>query len=183
MVIKSTLFPRSFFDAISPVKKSTLFPRTFFDVISLVDNFRLFPCTFFDVISIVKKSRLFSRPFFWCNFNGQKIHVVSMYFFRCNFDFLVSCKLMKTFGEVFSCVCNFKQVIFARWFSLKFSSKSPWCSPVPLKFEFYNLHHCKKNWCNLVFLVFTEQILYQLILGQLHCYEPALVKKFFKKIN
>ena len=100
-----------------------------------------------------------------------------MYFFRCNFDFLVSCKLMKTFGEVFSCVCNFKQVIFARWFSLKFSSKSPWCSPVPLKFQFYNLHHCKKSCCKLVFLVFTEQLLYQIIFGRLHCHEVTLVKK------
>ena len=92
-------------------------------------------------------------------------------------SFLVSCKLMKTFGEVFSCVCNFKQVIFARLLSLKFSSKSPWCTPVPLKFQSYNLHHCKKSCCKLVFLVFTEQLLYQIIFGRLHCYEVTLVKK------
>ena len=65
---------------------------------------------------------------------------------------------------------------FARLLSLNFSSKSPWCSPVPLKFESYNLHHCKKNCCKLVFLVFTEQLLYQIIFGQLHCYEVTLVK-------
>ena len=65
---------------------------------------------------------------------------------------------------------------FARLFSLNFSSKSPWCSPVPLKFESYNLHHCKKNCCKLVFLVFTEQLLYQIIFGQLHCYEVTLEK-------
>ena len=60
-------------------------------------------------------------------------------------------------------------------FSLNFSSKSPWCSPVPLKFESYNLHHCKKNCCKLVFLVFTEQLLYQNIFGQPHCYEVTLL--------
>ena len=65
----------------------------------------------------------------------------------------------------------------ARLFSLKLSSKSHCCSPVPLKFESYNLHHCKKNYRKLVFLVFTEQLLYQIIFGRLHCYEVTLVKK------
>ena len=69
---------------------------------------------------------------------------------------------------------------FARLFSLNFSSKSPWCSPVPLKFESYNLHHCKKNCCKLVFLVFTEQLLYQIISVQLDCYEVTLVKMYNK---
>ena len=71
---------------------------------------------------------------------------------------------------------------FARLFSLNFSSKSLWCSPVPLKFESYNLHHCKKNCCKLVFLVFTEQLLYQMIFGQLHCNEVTLVKKCNKPL-
>ena len=68
---------------------------------------------------------------------------------------------------------------FARLFSLNFSSKCPWCSPVPLKFESYNLHHCKKNCRKLIFLVFTEQLLYQIIFGWLHCYEVALRSKVF----
>ena len=38
MVEKSTLFPRTFSDAISMVEKSTFFPRTFFDVISMVEK-------------------------------------------------------------------------------------------------------------------------------------------------
>ena len=71
---------------------------------------------------------------------------------------------------------------FARLFSLNFSSKSPWCSPVPLKFESYNLHHCKKNCRKLVFLVFTEQLLYQIIFGRLHCYDITLVKKCNKPL-
>ena len=90
----------------SLIEKSTLFPRTFFNVISMVEICTMFLLTIFDVILMGKNSA----------------------------SFLVSCKLMKTFGEVFSCVCNFKQVIFARLLSLKFSSKSSWCSPVPLKF-------------------------------------------------
>ena len=65
-----------------------------------------------------------STYFFWCNFDGQKIHVVSTYFFEVLlmvekstlfaltfFDQIsmgknstsVSCKLMKTFEEVFLC--------------------------------------------------------------------------------
>ena len=41
MVEKSTLLPRTFFDAISMIEKSTLFPRSFFNVI-------------FDLISLVE---------------------------------------------------------------------------------------------------------------------------------
>ena len=123
-----------------------------------------------------RKIHVVSTYFFRCNFDGRKIHVVSRTFISiismveiCTlflltfFDvilmgknstsFLVSCKLIR------GGVCNFKQLTFARLFSLNFSSKSPWCSPVPLKFESYNLHHCKKNCCKLVFLVFTEQLL------------------------
>ena len=71
---------------------------------------------------------------------------------------------------------------FARLFSLNFSSKSSWCSPVSLKFESDNLHHYKKNSCKLVSLVFTEQLLYQIIFGRLHCYEVTLVKKCNKPL-
>ena len=63
---------------------------------------------------------------------------------------------------------------FAISFSLNFSSKSPWCSPVPLKFESYKLQHCKKNCRKLVFCVFTGQILYQIIFRRPHCYEVTL---------
>ena len=73
MVEKSTFFLRIFFDAVSMVEKSTLFPRTFFDVICLVKISTLFLLTFFDVILMCTNS----------------------------ISFLVSCKLMKTFEEVF----------------------------------------------------------------------------------
>ena len=130
LVEKSTWFPRIFFDVISMVEKSTLFPRTFFDVISMVEICTLFLLTFFDVILMGKDLT----------------------------SFLVSCKLMKTFGKVFPVFVTLN-LSFARLLSLNFSSKSPWCSPVPLKFESYNLHHCEINCCKLVFLVFTEQLL------------------------
>ena len=44
----------------------------------------------------------------------------------------------------FSFVSNFKKLTKARLFSLNVLIKSPWCSTVLLKFEFYNLQHCKK---------------------------------------
>ena len=139
-----------------------------------------------------RKIHVVCMYFFRCNFNDRKIHVVSTYFYRCNCDgrnmhvaftyfFWLNFDGQKfgiVFGELlanekisegFSCICNFKQLTFVRLLSLNFSSKSPWCSQVPLKFESYNLHHCKKNCCKLVFLVFTEQLLYQIIFGQLHC--------------
>ena len=94
-------------------------------------------------------------------------------------SFLVSCKVMKHSSR-FSCVCKIKQLTFAGFFSLNFSSQSPWFSPVRFKFESSNLHHCKKNCRKLVFLVFTEQLLYQIILGRLHCYEVSLGKMFNK---
>ena len=68
-----TSFPRSLFYVISMVEKSTLFPRTFFDVISMVEICTLFLLNFFDVILMRKNLT----------------------------SFLVSCKLMKTFEEVF----------------------------------------------------------------------------------
>ena len=49
----------------------------------------------------------------------------------------------------------------------------PWCSPVPLKFEYYNIQQCKKNYRELVSWVFTEQ---------LSCYEVTLVKKCNKPL-
>ena len=105
-----------------------------------------------------QKIHIVSTYFFRYNFDGRKIHVVSRTFINvismvkiCTlflltfFDvilmgkdltsFLVSCKLMKTFEKVFSSICNFKQLTCARLLSLNFSSKSPWCNPVPLKFE------------------------------------------------
>ena len=171
-----------FFNVFLIVKKSASFSRTFFDITSLAEKSALFPRTCFDVISMVEKIYIVSTYFFQCNFDGRKMHVVSPYSFHCNFDgrnihvvftyyfwrdldaqkcCIVFGKLWSTenIREGFSCVCNFKQLTFARLFSLNFSSKSPWCSPVPLKFESYNLHHCKKNCCKLVFLVFTEQLL------------------------
>ena len=73
LIEKSTLFPLTFFDVISMDEKSTLFTRTFFDVIYLVEISTLFLLTLFDVILMDKNST----------------------------SFLVSCKLMKTFEEVF----------------------------------------------------------------------------------
>ena len=165
----------------------------------------IFSTQFYPCIFACRKIHLVSTYFFRFNFDGWKIHVVSMYFLRYNFDVwnmhvvfnyffqsnfdgqkfdIVFGKLYanENIREGFSWVCNFKQFTFARMFSLIFSSKSPWCRPVPLKFESYDLHHCKKNCCNLVFLVFTKQLLYQIILGQLHCYEVTLVKKCYKPL-
>ena len=161
-----------FFDLISMIEKCTSFPRTFFDVILLVEKSILFPRTFIGVISLFEKSTLFPHTFFRCNLSGRNIHVLFTNFFLRNFD---GQKNDIVFGKLqanenirggFYCVCNFKQLTFARLFSLNFSSKSPWCSPVPLKFESYNLRHCKKNYCNLDFLKFIEQLLYQIILGR-----------------
>ena len=105
----------------------------FFDVISMAEKSTLFPRTFFDVISMVEICTLFLLTFFDVILMGKN-----------STSFLVSCKLIR------GGVCNFKQLTFARLFSLNFSSKSPWCSPVPLKFESYNHHHCKKNCCNFL---------------------------------
>ena len=171
MVEKSTWFSRTFFDVILLVEKSTLFPRTFFDVISMVKKSTLFPRTFISVILMVEICTLFLLTFFDVILMGKDLT-----------SFLVSCKLMKTFEKFFFYICNFKQLTFARLFSLSFSSKSPWCSLVPLKFESYNLHQCKKNCCKLVFLVFTEQLHKKIIFGQLYCYEITLIKKCNKPL-
>ena len=188
IVKKSASFSRTFFDITSLAEKSALFPRTCFDVISMVEKIYIVSTYFFQCNFDGRKMHVVSPYSFHCNFDGRKIHVVSTYFFRCNWSgrnihvvftyyfwrdldaqkcCIVFGKLWSTenIREGFSCVCNFKQLTFARFFFLNFLSKSPWCSPVPLKFESYNLYHCKKNCCNLVFLVFREQLLYQIILG------------------
>ena len=126
----------------------------FFDVISMVEKSTyFFWCNFAG-----RKTHVVSTYFFRCNFDGWKIHVVSMYFHRCNFvgrnvhvvftyffrrSFdgqrfdIVFGKLLanENIREGLSYICNFKQLNFARLFCLNFSSKSPWCSPVPFKFE------------------------------------------------
>ena len=161
LVEKSMLFPRTLFDAIWMVGKFTLFPRTFIVVISLVENSTLFPRTFFDVITMAKKSMLFPRTLF----DSISMIEISTLFLLNFFDVILMGKNSISFLVSF----NFKKLTFAR-FSLKFSSRSSWFSLVPLKFESFNLHHCKKNCCRLVFLIFTEQLLYRIILGQLYCY-------------
>ena len=77
---------------------------------------------------MVKKSTLFARTFF---------NEISM--------------SKNSTWRRFPFVNNFKKLTFARLFSLNFSSKSLWCSAVPLKFESYNLQPCKENCCKLVF--------------------------------
>ena len=83
-----------FFDVISSmVEKSMLFPRTFFDVISMAEKSTLLPRTFFDVISLVEISTLFLLTFFETILMGKNLA-----------SFLVTCKLMKTFEEIFLCL-------------------------------------------------------------------------------
>ena len=76
--------------------------------------------------------------------------------------FFVSFKLMKTSKEV----------------SLKTSLKIS----VPLKFEPYNLQHCRKNCCKLIFCVLLEQLLSHITFGRLHYYEFTLTKKYNKTL-
>ena len=90
LIEKSMPFPHTFFNVISMVKKFTVFPRTFYDVIYLVEISTVFLLTFFNVILMVEKSTLFARTFFdeiWMGPNSTA--------------FLVGCKVMKTFEEVF----------------------------------------------------------------------------------
>ena len=135
-------------------RKFMLFSPTFFDVISLVKISTVFLLTFCDVILMVKKSSLFTRTFF---------DEISMG--KNSMSFLVSCKLIKKHSRRFYFDSSFKKLTFARFFSFNFLCKSSWCSPVPLKFESFNLQHCKKNCHKLVFWVFTEQLHYQIIFG------------------
>ena len=84
---------------------------------------------------------------------------------------------------MFSLASNFKKLTFARLFFLNFSNKSPWSSLVSLKFESYNLQHCKKNCRKLAFWVFTEQLLYYIIFWRPHCYELKCNKSLTKKVK
>ena len=79
----------------------------FFDVILMVEKSTLFPLTFIGVILMVEICTLFLR-----NFNGQRFDIV-----------FGKWQANENIREGFSCIYNFKQ--------LTFSSKSPWCSPVP----------------------------------------------------
>ena len=88
---------------------------------------------------------------------------------------------MKTFEKVFV-INNFNKLTFARLFSLNISSKSPSRSLVKMKFESYNLHHCKKNCRKLVFWAFSEQLLPHIRFEPLHYYEVTLVKKYNKSL-
>ena len=82
-----------FFDVILPIEKSTSFPHTFFNVISLIEKSTLFPLAFFDVISLAEISTLFLLTLF------DVILMVNNLT-----SFLVSCKLIKTYEEVFLCL-------------------------------------------------------------------------------
>ena len=152
IVENSTFFPNIFFSLISMVEKSTLFPRIFLDVISLVEISMFFPGAFFNVISLVEKSMLFPLTFLDKILMGKS-----------STSFLVKSQAYKNIRESFSFVSNFKKLTFARLFSLNFSSKSTWCSSVPLTFEPYSFQLCEKNCRKLVFWVFTEQLLYHKI--------------------
>ena len=88
---------------------SMSFSTYFLDVFSMVEKSTLFPRTFFDAICLVEISTLFLLTFFDVVLMGKN-----------STSFLVSCKLIQ------GGVCNFKQLTFARLFSLNFSSKSPW---------------------------------------------------------
>ena len=150
------MFLRTFFDVIYLVEISAVFPRTFFDVISLVEKSMLFPLTFFDVTLMVAKSKLFASSFFDKISMGKNSTL-------CLFKLQAYEKQSKGF----SFVTNFKKLTFARQFSLYFSSKSPWCRPVPSKFDSYNLQVC------FLGIYRTNN---QKMFGRLHCYEVTLVK-------
>ena len=122
-------------------RKIHMVSTQFFDVLLMVEKSTLFPLTFIGVISMVEICTLFLR-----NFDGQRFDIV-----------FGKWQANENIREGFSCIYNFKQ--------LTFSSKSPWCSPVPQKFESYNLHHCKKNCCKFIFMVFTEQHSSKYVLG------------------
>ena len=92
-----------------------------------------------------QKFRVASTHFFQCTFSGRKNHVVFTYFFRCNLT------VEKT--------SSLKKLTFARFFSLKFSGKSP--------------SNITKR---------TKQLLYHLISGRLHSYEVTLAKKCNKPL-
>ena len=96
-------------------------------------------------------------------------------------SFLVKLQANKTLRRL-SFVSNFKKMTFARFFSLDFSSKSPWCRPFSIKMWDLQLPKLEKEPPQVSFLVFTEQLLYHIIFGQLHCNEVTPVKKCNKQV-
>ena len=82
----------------------------------------------------------------------------------------------------FSFIIDFKKPIFARLFSLNFSSKECVVEPVPLKFESYNLQRCKNSCRKLFFRVSAKQLLSHIICKWLHCYKVTLVKNYTKPL-
>ena len=127
-----------FFDVFSLLKKSRSFPRTIFDVILLIEMFRLFPRPFFDVISLVKNSTLFLLTFFDVILMVEECSLLARTYCdeiwtgRNMTSFLVKLQANKTLRRL-SFVSNFKKMTFARFSSLDFSSKSPWCRPFSIK--------------------------------------------------
>ena len=116
---------------------------------------------------------------------STNFHVIFMYFLR-NFDWqkldviLVKFQDKWKHSKRFSFVSNFKKLTFAKLFSINLSSKSPWCSTAPLKFVSPTL---KKELPQVSFLsIFTEQLLYNIIFGRLHCYKVTFVKKCNKPL-
>ena len=112
--VVSTYFFRCNFDVQKIHVVSTYFFQCNFDgqTIQIVSTY-FFQCNFDG-----RKIHVVSTYFFRCNFFSRNIHGVSTYYFWRNFDgrkiheismgknstsFLVSCKPMKTFDEVFLC--------------------------------------------------------------------------------
>ena len=163
--VVSTYFSQCNFDGRKIHVVSTYFFRCNFDgrKIPLVFTY-LIQCNFFR-----RNIHGVSTYFFRRNFDGRIINFVCKYFFSTKFRWIRRrCSKVVSWwkhSREFSFVSNFKKLTFARSFSLNFLSKCPWCSTVLLKFESYNLQHCKKNCCKLVFWVFTEQLNYQIIFG------------------
>ena len=88
---------------------------------------------------------------------------------------------MKT--SEFSFINNFNKLTFARFFSLNLSSKSSWRSLVEMKFEPYNLHHCKKKLPQVSFrgIFRTTTLPHNFRAAAL--LEVALVKKYNKPLS
>ena len=83
---------------------------------------------------------------FWGNFTGQKIHVVYTYFFsqeipmdKKSTSLLVNLQANENISGGFPLLVTLISWLFTRLFSLNVSGKFPWCSPIPLNFEPYNL--------------------------------------------
>ena len=103
--VVSTCF---FFRVISMSKNPPCFHVLFWWIFA-GQNIHVFPTCFFRCNFPVQKILVVFTDFISCNFDGQKIQIVCTYFStkfrrvkirRC---FWLSCKLMKTFEEVFLC--------------------------------------------------------------------------------